>query len=72
MRISEETAVEKCEGGGGQVSTNVYLRRIHNHALGMEWRLKSAILRLQSPKKLQFFLVKFIESFPIAATSKAR
>ena len=25
----------------GKVSTNVYLRRIHNHALGMEWLLKS-------------------------------
>jgi hypothetical protein len=24
----------------GKVSTNVYLRRIHNHALGMEWLLK--------------------------------
>ena len=23
----------------GKVSTNVYLRRIHNHALGMEWLL---------------------------------
>jgi hypothetical protein len=27
----------------GKVSTNVYLRRIHNHALGMEWLLKSVI-----------------------------
>ena len=26
----------------GKVSSNVYLRRIHNHALGMEWLLKSA------------------------------
>ena len=34
----------------GKVSTNVYLRRIHNHALGMEWLLKSVILRLQWPK----------------------
>jgi hypothetical protein len=25
----------------GKVSTNVYLRRIHDHALGMEWLLKS-------------------------------
>jgi integrase len=32
------------------VSTNVYLRRIHNHALGMEWLLKSVIPRLQWPK----------------------
>jgi integrase len=31
----------------GKVSTNVYLRRIHNHALGMEWLLKSVIPRLQ-------------------------
>ncbi len=29
---------------------NVYLRRIHNHALGMEWLLKSVIPRLQWPK----------------------
>lgn len=34
----------------GKVSTNVYLRRIHNHALGMEWLLKSVIPRLQRPK----------------------
>ncbi len=27
----------------GKVSTNVYLRRIHNHALGMDWLLKSVI-----------------------------
>ena len=26
----------------GKVSTNVYLRRIHNHALGMEWLLASS------------------------------
>lgn len=32
------------------VSTNVYLRRIHNHALGMEWLLKSVIPRVQWPK----------------------
>jgi hypothetical protein len=32
------------------VSTNVYLRRIHNHALGMEWLLKSVIPRLQWPR----------------------
>ena len=32
----------------GKVSTNVYLRRIHNHALGMDWLLKSVIPRLQS------------------------
>jgi integrase len=35
---------------GGKVSTNVYLRRIHNHALGMEWLFKSVIPRLQWPK----------------------
>jgi len=35
---------------GGKVSTNVYLRRIHNHALGMEWLLKSVIPRLQWPR----------------------
>jgi hypothetical protein len=34
----------------GKVSTNVYLRQIHNHALGMEWLLKSAVPRLQWPK----------------------
>jgi hypothetical protein len=34
----------------GKVSTNVYLRRLHNHALGMEWLLKSVIPRLQWPK----------------------
>ena len=34
----------------GKVSTNVYLRRIHNHALGMEWLLRSIIPRLQWPK----------------------
>jgi hypothetical protein len=34
----------------GKVSTNVYLRRIHNHALGIEWLLKSVIPRLQWPK----------------------
>ena len=33
-----------------KVSRNVYLRRIHNHALGMEWLLKSVIPRLQWPK----------------------
>jgi hypothetical protein len=31
----------------GKVSTNVYLRRIHNHALGMKWLLKPFIPRLQ-------------------------
>jgi hypothetical protein len=34
----------------GKVSTRVYLRRIHNHALGMEWLLKSVIPRLQWPR----------------------
>jgi hypothetical protein len=34
----------------GKVSSNVYLRRIHNHALGMKWLLKSVISRLQWPK----------------------
>jgi len=34
----------------GKVSTNVYLRRLHNYALGMEWLLKSVIPRLQWPK----------------------
>jgi hypothetical protein len=32
------------------VSSNVFLRRIHNHALGMEWLPKSVIPRLQWPK----------------------
>ena len=36
----------------GKVSTNVYLRRIHNHALGMEWLLKSVIPRFQWPKQV--------------------
>jgi hypothetical protein len=36
----------------GKVSTNVYLRRIHNHALGMEWLLKSVIPRLQWPRRV--------------------
>ena len=34
----------------GTVSTNVYLRRLHNHALSMEWLLKSVIPRLQWPR----------------------
>jgi hypothetical protein len=34
----------------GKVSSNVYLRRIHNHAPGMERLLKSVIPRLQWPK----------------------
>jgi integrase len=34
----------------GKVSTNVYLRRVHNHALGMEWLLRSVIPRLQWPR----------------------
>ena len=34
----------------GKVSTNVYLRRIHNHALGMDWLLKPVIPRLQWPR----------------------
>ena len=34
----------------GKVSTNVYLRRIHNHALAMEWLFKSVIPRLLWPK----------------------
>ncbi len=36
----------------GKVSTNVYLRRVHNHALGMDWLLKPVIPRLQWPKPL--------------------
>lgn len=34
----------------GTVSTNVYLRRIHNFALDMDWLLKSIIPRRQWPK----------------------
>jgi integrase len=34
----------------GKVSTNVFLRRIHNHALGMDWLLKPIIPRLQWPR----------------------
>jgi integrase len=36
----------------GKVSTNVYLRRIHNHALGMEWLLKSVLPKLLWPKPI--------------------
>lgn len=36
----------------GKVSSNVYLRRVHNHALGMDWLLKPVIPRLQWPKPL--------------------
>jgi integrase len=35
-----------------KVSTNVYLRRIHNHALGMDWLLKPVIPRLQWPRPI--------------------
>ena len=31
-------------------STNVYLRRIHNHALGMDWLLKAVLPKLLWPK----------------------
>jgi integrase len=34
----------------GKPSTNVYLRRIHNHALGMEWLLKSVLPKLLWPR----------------------
>jgi integrase len=34
----------------GKPSTNVYLRRIHNRALGMEWLLKSVLPKLLWPK----------------------
>jgi integrase len=34
----------------GKVSTNVYLRRIHNYALGMEWLLKSVLPKLLWPR----------------------
>ncbi|TAK99858.1 MAG: hypothetical protein EPO07_10505 [Verrucomicrobia bacterium] len=34
----------------GKPSTNVYLRRIHNYALGMEWILKSVLPKLLWPK----------------------
>jgi integrase len=33
-----------------KVSTNYYLRRIHNYALGMDWLLKSIIPKRQWPK----------------------
>lgn len=36
----------------GKVSTNVYLRRIHNHALGMDWLLRPVIPRLQWPRPI--------------------
>lgn len=35
-----------------KVSTNVYLRRIHNHALGMDWLLKPVIPRLLWPRPI--------------------
>lgn len=34
----------------GKTSTNVYLRRIHNYALGMEWLLRSVLPKLLWPK----------------------
>jgi len=33
-----------------KVSSNVYLRRVHDHALGIEWLPKSVIQRLQCPR----------------------
>lgn len=36
----------------GKVSTNVYLRRVHNHALGMDWLLRPVIPRLQWPRPI--------------------
>jgi integrase len=39
-----------CALADGKVSTNVFLRRIHNHALGMDWLLKPVIPRLQWPR----------------------
>jgi integrase len=36
----------------GKPSTNVYLRRIHNYALGMEWLLKSVLPKLLWPKPI--------------------
>ena len=53
LRVAETRAehfYKALEDGG--VATNVYLRRIHNHALGMEWLLKSVIPRLQWPKPI--------------------
>jgi hypothetical protein len=34
----------------GKTATNVYLRRIHNFALGMDWLLKPVIPRRVWPK----------------------
>jgi ATP-binding cassette subfamily B protein len=42
----------------GKVSTNVYLRRIHNHALGMEWLLKS-VMRSELFAKLMTMPMSF-------------
>jgi integrase len=36
--------------GTGSVSTNVYLRRLHNFALDMDWLLKSIVPKRQWPK----------------------
>lgn len=36
----------------GRVSTNVYLRRLPNHALPVEWLRKSVIPRLRCPSAL--------------------
>ncbi|MGN6555915.1 MAG: hypothetical protein ACTHLW_19580, partial [Verrucomicrobiota bacterium] len=36
----------------GKPSTNVYLRRLHNHALGMEWLLRSVLPKLLWPKPI--------------------
>jgi hypothetical protein len=54
----------------GKVSTNVYLRRIHNHALGMEWLLKSVIPRLRWPRPV-FKQKRAITSAEHAARVKA-
>jgi len=32
------------------VSTNYYLRRLHNYALGMDWLLRPVIAKRQGPK----------------------
>jgi integrase len=53
LRVAE-TRPEHFDGvlADRKVSTNVYLRRIHNHALGMDWLLKPVVPRLQWPRPI--------------------
>ena len=49
--LLETTSHDMLEAmAAGNISTNVYLRRIHNFALDMDWLLKSIIPKRQWPK----------------------